>query len=117
MIKDNKQIGEPFVDFKDTWTNIQALANPVEGMIAWDTTNHRGVEYDGNNWKEIGSSTSGHVIQYSGTSQTNRSNLNFTGSVLILDDSSNDATVINVGNSETGGNSPASKVIISRSFR
>jgi hypothetical protein len=38
----------------------------------------------------------GHVIEYSGSPQTARSNLNFTGNVIVTDDSLNDRTTVTV---------------------
>jgi len=53
--------------------------------------------YNSTSWISIGSS-SGHSIQDSSTTFTQRKNLKFTGSVTVTDDAINDSTIIGINN-------------------
>ena len=55
----DKQVGIPGTLYKNTLTNIQAISSPVEGMLAEDTVSHNLYYYNGSNWTQVGSGSSG----------------------------------------------------------
>ena len=50
MRKDDKQLGAPFVNYKDTEANIEALSGIVEGAQAYATDTDKLGTFDGTNW-------------------------------------------------------------------
>ncbi len=92
MIKDGKIIGAPLVDFSDTWVNIQALADPVKGMVAYDTTNDRFVSYNGS-WVEFGGGTDADAIHLSVADEISTLDEKVTladADLLVIEDSEDD---------------------------
>ena len=51
------QSGSPEIIYKDTKTNVEAIAAPVEGMKAYATDTHLEGVYNGTAWEWIGAST------------------------------------------------------------
>lgn len=80
----------------DTKTNIEAVAEAVEGYIGYATDTNEFGTYDGATWT-WGSGSSGHIIKNQGTPLTARAGLNFVGhAVEATDDSGGDETDVTV---------------------
>ena len=56
MKHNDTQSGSPEIIYKDTKTNVEAIAAPVEGMKAYATDTHLEGVYNGTAWKWIGPS-------------------------------------------------------------
>jgi hypothetical protein len=50
MRLDNRQLGMPFIEYKDTKANIEALAGCEQGSIAYATDTDELGTYDGADW-------------------------------------------------------------------
>ena len=104
MRKGDQQLAIPYAEFTDTKANIEAIASPVEGMIAQQTdAPYAQGRYANGAWV-WGSAGSGHVIQEEGTPLTARANLNFIGAgVVATDNAGTGATDITIAGGGGGG--------------
>lgn len=66
MRKSDTQLGIPYTEYKDTKANIEALASPIEGMIAYATDTNQIGGYNGTSW-DWGAVTSGTLAQFAAT--------------------------------------------------
>ncbi len=72
----------------------------TDGQLYW--INQTGIKY--NLSSSVSGTTTGHVIQFSGTNQTQRAYLNFEGSGVVVSDSSeNNRTTVTIGNKDPRG--------------
>ena len=78
----DKQVGIPGTLYTDTLTNIQAIANPIEGMLAKDSVSHNIYQYSNGAWRVL---ISGHVIRdvLNSVTMTHRGQLNISGTTLV----------------------------------
>jgi len=64
MRLDDTQLGRPETIYKDTQANIEALASPVEGMIAYATDTNQLGSYDGAAWTWYSAVPTGQYRQF-----------------------------------------------------
>jgi hypothetical protein len=67
MIHNDKILGKPLVQYLDLRSNIEAITNPEQGMLAYSSDENKLLQYTGSVWTEVtgtGGSTWYNVINY-----------------------------------------------------
>jgi hypothetical protein len=97
MRKGDAQLGTPFVQYKDTQANIEALTGIPEGATAYATDTNKLGSYDGAVWTWGGGGSGGHIIADEGTPLTARATLDFVGAgVTVTDDAGANKTLVTI---------------------